>query len=94
MDEINPEFALDRRRHGRRCKRNGESSGEVRSVRSDSRHADSGCLRPRSRLSSSSVRCVPDCRNRKRALFDPKTTLLFGDAKDTLTKVVSAVKNM
>ena len=25
-------------------------------------------------------------------LFDPKTTLLFGDAKDTLTKVVSAVK--
>lgn len=27
-------------------------------------------------------------------LFDPKTTLLFGDAKDTLTKVVSAVKNM
>ncbi len=27
-------------------------------------------------------------------LFDPKTTLLFGDAKDSLTKVVSAVKNM
>ncbi|MGA3147998.1 MAG: NAD(P)(+) transhydrogenase (Re/Si-specific) subunit beta [Acidimicrobiales bacterium] len=25
-------------------------------------------------------------------LFDPKTTLLFGDAKDTLTKLVSAVK--
>jgi NAD(P) transhydrogenase subunit beta len=25
-------------------------------------------------------------------LFDPKTTLLFGDAKDSLTKVVSAVK--
>ena len=27
-------------------------------------------------------------------LFDPKTTLLFGDAKDSLTKVVSAVKAM
>lgn len=27
-------------------------------------------------------------------LFDPKTTLLFGDAKDSLTKVVTAVKNM
>jgi NAD(P) transhydrogenase subunit beta len=26
-------------------------------------------------------------------LFDPKTTLLFGDAKDTLTKLVSAVKD-
>jgi NAD(P) transhydrogenase subunit beta len=25
-------------------------------------------------------------------LFDPKTTLLFGDAKDSLTKVVNAVK--
>jgi NAD(P) transhydrogenase subunit beta len=27
-------------------------------------------------------------------LFDPKTTLLFGDAKDTLGKLLSAVKNM
>lgn len=27
-------------------------------------------------------------------LFDPKTTLLFGDAKDSLTKVVSAIKAM
>ena len=26
-------------------------------------------------------------------LFDPKTTLLFGDAKDSLTKVVAALKN-
>ena len=25
-------------------------------------------------------------------LFDPKTTLLFGDAKDSLTKVLGAVK--
>ncbi len=25
-------------------------------------------------------------------LFDPKTTLLFGDAKETLSKVLSAVK--
>jgi len=25
-------------------------------------------------------------------LFDPKTTLLFGDAKDSLTKVVAALK--
>ena len=25
-------------------------------------------------------------------LYDPKTTLLFGDAKDSLTKVLSAVK--
>ena len=27
-------------------------------------------------------------------LFDPKTTLLFGDAKDSLTKVVAAVKTL
>jgi NAD(P) transhydrogenase subunit beta len=27
-------------------------------------------------------------------LYDPKTTLLFGDAKDSLTKVVSAVKTL
>jgi H+-translocating NAD(P) transhydrogenase subunit beta len=27
-------------------------------------------------------------------LYDPKTTLLFGDAKDSLTKVVSAVKSL
>ncbi len=27
-------------------------------------------------------------------LFDPKTTLLFGDAKDSLTKLVSAVKSL
>ncbi|HET8718029.1 MAG TPA: NAD(P)(+) transhydrogenase (Re/Si-specific) subunit beta, partial [Nocardioidaceae bacterium] len=27
-------------------------------------------------------------------LFDPKTTLLFGDAKDTLGKLLSAVKNL
>jgi NAD(P) transhydrogenase subunit beta len=26
-------------------------------------------------------------------LFDPKTVLLFGDAKDTLTKLVAVVKN-
>jgi NAD(P) transhydrogenase subunit beta len=26
-------------------------------------------------------------------LFDDKTTLLFGDAKDTLTKLVAAVKD-
>jgi len=25
-------------------------------------------------------------------LYDPKTTMLFGDAKDTLTSLVSAVK--
>jgi NAD(P) transhydrogenase subunit beta len=25
-------------------------------------------------------------------LYDPKTTMLFGDAKDTLTKLVAAVK--
>jgi len=27
-------------------------------------------------------------------LYDPKTTLLFGDAKESLTKVVAAVKNL
>lgn len=27
-------------------------------------------------------------------LYDPKTTLLFGDAKETLTKVLSALKNL
>jgi NAD(P) transhydrogenase subunit beta len=26
-------------------------------------------------------------------LYDPKTTLLFGDAKDTLAKLVAAVKD-
>ena len=25
-------------------------------------------------------------------LYNPKTTLIFGDAKDTLTKIVAAVK--
>jgi H+-translocating NAD(P) transhydrogenase subunit beta len=27
-------------------------------------------------------------------LFDPKTSLLFGDAKDSLTKVLGAVKTL
>jgi NAD(P) transhydrogenase subunit beta len=27
-------------------------------------------------------------------LYDPKTTLLFGDAKDSLTKLVAALKSM
>jgi NAD(P) transhydrogenase subunit beta len=27
-------------------------------------------------------------------LYDPKTMLLFGDAKESLTKVVSGVKNL
>jgi NAD(P) transhydrogenase subunit beta len=27
-------------------------------------------------------------------VFDPKTTLLFGDAKDSLTKVVSFLKRL
>jgi NAD(P) transhydrogenase subunit beta len=27
-------------------------------------------------------------------LFDPKTSLLFGDAKESLTKVVAAVKGL
>jgi NAD(P) transhydrogenase subunit beta len=27
-------------------------------------------------------------------LFDPKTSLLFGDAKDSLTKVVGALKSL
>jgi NAD(P) transhydrogenase subunit beta len=27
-------------------------------------------------------------------LFDPKTTLLFGDAKDTMGKLLSAVKSL
>jgi NAD(P) transhydrogenase subunit beta len=27
-------------------------------------------------------------------VFDPKTTLLFGDAKDSLTKVVTSLKGL
>jgi NAD(P) transhydrogenase subunit beta len=27
-------------------------------------------------------------------LYDPKTTLLFGDAKDSLTKVLAALKTV
>jgi NAD(P) transhydrogenase subunit beta len=27
-------------------------------------------------------------------LFDPKTTLLFGDAKDTMSKLLNAVKTL
>jgi NAD(P) transhydrogenase subunit beta len=27
-------------------------------------------------------------------LFDPKTSLLFGDAKDSLTKVVNSLKTL
>jgi NAD(P) transhydrogenase subunit beta len=27
-------------------------------------------------------------------LYDPRTTLLFGDAKDSLTKIVAAVKSV
>jgi NAD(P) transhydrogenase subunit beta len=27
-------------------------------------------------------------------LFEPKTTLLFGDAKDSLSKLLSAVKSL
>jgi len=27
-------------------------------------------------------------------LYEPKTTLLFGDAKDSLTKVVSSLKSL
>ncbi len=27
-------------------------------------------------------------------LYDPKTTLLFGDAKDSLTKVLQALKGL
>jgi len=27
-------------------------------------------------------------------LFDPKTTLLFGDAKESLTKVVASLKSL
>jgi NAD(P) transhydrogenase subunit beta len=27
-------------------------------------------------------------------LFDPKTTLLFGDAKDSLTKVLQSLKSL
>ena len=56
----------------------------------DLRHADHQRRRGRATSSSSSARCGPGFAGiDNELLFDDKTTMLFGDAKDTLQKLVS-----
>ena len=44
---------------------------------------------------SSSARCAPGFAGiENELLHDPKTTLLFGDAKDSLTKVLQSLKGL
>ena len=58
------------------------------------RHADHQRRRGEPTSCSSSARCGPASpASTTSCCTTPKTTLLFGDAKDTLTKLVAAVKN-
>ena len=44
---------------------------------------------------SSSARCGPGFAGiENELLYEPETTLLFGDAKDSLTKVLQSLKNL
>ena len=93
MDEVNPEFATTDVVAGRRRQRRGEPGRQdhARARRS------TACRSSRSTEAQQVVFLKRSMRPgfagiENELLYDPKTTLLFGDAKDSLTKVVGAVK--
>ena len=85
----------DRRRAGGRGERRRQPGGEDLPGQPDLRDADPRPSPTRSRSCSSSARCSPGFAGiENELLYDPKTTLLFGDAKDTLTKVLQSLKGL
>ena len=87
MDEINPSSSDDRRRARRRRQRRRQPGRPDHARRPDLRHADPQRRRGRGRSSSSSARCArASPASRTSCSSSPKTTLLFGDAKDSLAR--------
>ena len=86
--------APDHRRRPRRGRqRHGQPGREGRADLADLRNADHPTPTWPRTSSSSSARCArasPGIENE--LLYNPKTVLLFGDAKDTLTKLLAVVK--
>ena len=93
MDEANSELPLDRRRAGGRRQRRRQPGRADQPGSPDLRHADPRRRARRTPWCSSSGRCGPGFAGiENELLYEPKTTLLFGDAKDSLTKVLQALK--
>jgi NAD(P) transhydrogenase subunit beta len=84
MDEINGEFKHDRRRARRRRQRRGQPGGQDHPRRADLRHADPRRLRRPAGGVHEALDAPGLRRHRERAAVRPGTTLLFGDAKDTM----------
>ena len=93
MDEVNPEFAHDRRRAGGRRQRRGQPGGQdhARAPRSTACRSSTS-TRPRQVVFLKRSMRPGFAGIENELLYDPKTTLLFGDAKDSLTKVLQALK--
>ena len=93
MDEVNPEFAHHRRRARRRRQRRGQPGGQDHArARRSTACRSSTSTRPQNVIFLKRSMRPGFAGIDNELLYDPKTTLLFGDAKDSLTKVVAAVK--
>jgi NAD(P) transhydrogenase subunit beta len=87
-------ISLDRRRAGGRGQRRGQPGGADHTGQPDLRHADPhrrggtgrGVLKRSMRPGFAGIE--------NKLLYDTKTTMLFGDAKDSLTKVLQALKGL
>ena len=93
MDAVNPELRSDRRRSRRRGQRRREPGG--------ARLSPASPIYGMPILDVDQAKAVVFLKRSMRPgfagienelLYDPRTTLLFGDAKDTLTKLVAALK--
>ena len=94
MDEINPAFDTDRRRARHRRQRRYEPRRAERPREPDLRHADPE-RRPRENIVVLKRSMNPGFAGIDNPLFvDPKTVMLFGDAKASVEKLVSAVKSV
>ena len=95
MDEVNPEFkTTDVVARGRRQRRRQPGREDDARARRSTGCRSSRCP-TRSRWCSSSGRCGRGSpASRTSCSTTPQTTLLFGDAKDSLTKVLGALKTL
>ena len=95
MEEINGEFARGRRRPGDRRQRRRQPGRQQRSGEPDLRHADPRTPTRPTRIIVLKRSMNPGFAGIENELFyDAKTSMLFGDAKQTLTRLVSEVKNV
>ena len=92
MDEVNPEFKTTDVALVVGANDVVNPAAKTSPGFADLRHADPRGGAGASRWCSSSARCGPGFAGiENELLYEPQTTLLFGDAKDSLAKVLGAV---